>query len=111
KAAVFHVAKLDRGLWRYVSVADLLRIAFGNIAASAVSFILILFIAPPGFPRSIYILDLMVCFLATSGLRLMLRMMMEVTSNARSSNGVEKSTLIYGAGDAGITLLREVRNN
>jgi FlaA1/EpsC-like NDP-sugar epimerase len=111
KAAVFHVAKLDRGLWRYVSVADLLRIAFGNIAASAVSFILILFIAPPGFPRSIYILDLMVCFLATSGLRLMLRMMLEVTSNARSSSGAEKSTLIYGAGDAGITLLKEVRNN
>jgi FlaA1/EpsC-like NDP-sugar epimerase len=36
---------------------------------------------------------------------------LEVTSNARSTKGVEKSTLIYGAGDAGITLLREIRNN
>jgi FlaA1/EpsC-like NDP-sugar epimerase len=111
KIVVFHVAKLDRGLWRYLSVGDLSRIAFGNLTASAVSCILIRVIAPPGFPRSIYILDLMISFLATSGLRLALRMMFEITSNPRSSRGVEKSTLIYGAGDAGITLLREIRNN
>jgi FlaA1/EpsC-like NDP-sugar epimerase len=111
KVAVFHVAKLDRGLWRYLSVADLFRIAFGNLAASAVSCILIVLIAPSGFPRSIYVLDLMVCFLATSGIRLMLRMMLEVTSHAQSGEGLEKRTLIYGAGDAGITLLREIRNN
>ena len=111
KTAVFRGAKLDRGLWRYVSVADLMRIALGNLTASIVSCILIRVIAPPGFPRSIYILDLMICFLATSGLRLILRLMLEITSNARSNGGVEKSTLIYGAGDAGITLLREIRNN
>ena len=111
KIAVFHVAKLDRGLWRYLSVGDLSRIAYGNLTASVVSCILIKVIAPQGFPRSIYLLDLMICFLATSGLRLMLRMMMEVTSNTRSSTGEEKSTLIYGAGDAGVTLLREIRNN
>jgi FlaA1/EpsC-like NDP-sugar epimerase len=111
KIAVFHVAKLDRGLWRYLSVGDLSRIAYGNLTASVVSCILIKVIAPRGFPRSIYILDLMICFLATSGLRLILRLMLEVTSNSRSTKGVEKTTLIYGAGDAGITLLREIRNN
>jgi FlaA1/EpsC-like NDP-sugar epimerase len=79
------------------------RIAFGNLTASTVSCILIRVIAPPGFPRSIYILDLMICFLATSGLRLILRMMLEVTSKARSGRGVEKSTLIYGAGGRGPT--------
>ncbi len=111
KITVFHVAKLDRGLWRYLSVTDLFRIAFGNVIASAVSLILILFIAPSGFPRSIYALDLMICFLATSGNRLMLRMMLEVTSNTRSRRGEGKRVFIYGAGDAGVTLLREIRNN
>lgn len=111
KIAVFYAAKLDRGLWRYVSAADLIRLAFGNLTASAVSCILILLIAPSGFPRSIYILDLMICFLATSGLRLMVRMMAEAMSSLRSSKDAERSTLIYGAGDAGITLLREIRNN
>jgi FlaA1/EpsC-like NDP-sugar epimerase len=111
KIAVFHVAKLDRGLWRYLSVGDLSRIAYSNLTASVVSCILITVIAPRGFPRSIYILDLMICFLAMSGLRLMLRMMFEITSSPRSSGGVEQSTLIYGAGDAGMILLREIRNN
>ena len=111
KIVVFHAAKLDRGLWRYLSVADLFRIAFGNVAASAVSFILIRVIAPPGFPRSIYLLDLMICFLATSGLRLGLRLIIEMAANPQGSRAEERSTLIYGAGDGGITLLREIRNN
>jgi FlaA1/EpsC-like NDP-sugar epimerase len=111
KVAVFHVAKLDRGLWRYLSVADLFRIAFGNLAASAVSCILIVLIAPSGFPRSIYIIDLMICFLATSGLRLIVRIIIEATSNLQSSKAMKKSTLIYGAGLAGIALLKEIRNN
>ena len=111
KITVFHTARLDRGLWRYLSVTDLFRIAFGNIIASAASLILILLIAPRGFPRSIYALDLMLCFLATSGNRLMLRMMLEVTSNPRGRRGEGKRVFIYGAGDAGITLLREIRNN
>ena len=111
KIAVFHAAKLDRGLWRYLSVGELSRIAYSNLAASTLSCILIKVFAPQGFPRSIYILDLMICFLATSGLRLVLRLMMEVTSNARGASEVEKRTLIYGAGDAGIILLREIRNN
>jgi FlaA1/EpsC-like NDP-sugar epimerase len=111
KVAVFYAAKLDRGLWRYLSVADLVRIAISNLIASVVSCILISLIAPAGFPRSIYLLDLMICFLATSAFRLLLRTMMEITSQAGSGNGVEKGTLIYGAGDAGITLLREIWNN
>jgi len=111
KTAVFRAVKLDRGLWLYLSKEDLYRIAFGNLIGSGLSCILIKVIAPRGFPRSIYILDLMICFLATSGLRLVLRLMMEMTSSTRSSKRVEKRTLIYGAGDAGITLLREIRNN
>jgi FlaA1/EpsC-like NDP-sugar epimerase len=111
KIAVFRAAKLDRGLWRYVSMADLIRLGFGNFIASAISCILIRVIAPSGFPRSIYVLDLMICFLATSGLRLIVRLILETASYARSERLVDKNTLIYGAGDAGIILLREIRNN
>jgi FlaA1/EpsC-like NDP-sugar epimerase len=110
KSAVFRVANLDRGWWRYVSVTDLLRIVLGNLAGSALSCIVILFLAPSGFPRSIYLLDLMICFLGTAGVRVMVRMAAETTSNARNG-AVEKNTLIYGAGSAGVTLLREIQNN
>ena len=109
KGVAFRVANLDRGWWRYVSVADLLRIGLGNITGSALSWIAIVWIAPPGFPRSIYLLDLMICFLGTAGVRVMVRMTAEAAAHGHGA--AEKNTLIYGAGDAGITLLREIRNN
>jgi len=110
KMVVFHVANLDRGWWRYASIADLLRIVIGNLAASALSCVAILFIAPGGFPRSIYLLDLMVCFLGTAGVRMMVRMAYEAASHGPDAPA-QKNTLIYGAGDAGITLLREIQKN
>jgi FlaA1/EpsC-like NDP-sugar epimerase len=110
KAVVFRVAGLDRGWWRYVSVTDLLRIVAGNLTGSALSCIAIFLIAPRGFPRSIYLLDLMICFLGTAGVRMIVRMMAEATSHGH--NGApEKNTLIYGAGEAGVTLLREIQRN
>jgi FlaA1/EpsC-like NDP-sugar epimerase len=94
-----------------LSVQDLFRIALGNIIASIASCVLILSIAPPGFPRSIYFLDLMICFLTTSGLRVSACMIEAATSNHQGSNHAMKRALIYGAGNAGITLLKEIRNN
>lgn len=111
KIVVFRLVKLDRGLWRYVSVVDVMRVGFGNLVASALSCILILAIVPSGFPRSIYALDFIVCFLATSGLRMTVRLIQEAVSSPRSSKTGGKNALIYGAGNAGITLLREIRNN
>ena len=110
KIVVFRVAKLDRGWWRYVSVADLLRVLLGNIAGSTLSCVVILCIAPPGFPRSIYLLDLMICFLGTAGVRMIVRMTAEATANGRN-DAAKKNTLIYGAGEAGVTLLREIQRN
>lgn len=111
KIAVFRAGKLDRGLWKYVSVVDVVRVALGNLIASALSMVLILAIGPSGFPRSIYVLDMMICFLGTSGLRLAVRVMQEANSNAQSSKVPCRNTLIYGAGDSGSTLLKEIRNN
>jgi FlaA1/EpsC-like NDP-sugar epimerase len=110
KIIVFRVANLDRGWWRYISVTDLLRLLLGNCVGSALSCVVILCFLPPGFPRSIYPLDLMTCFLGTAGLRVIARMMTEATANTRNG-AAEKNTLIYGAGEAGVTLLREIQRN
>ena len=111
KFFVFYAAKLDRGFWRYVSAIDLVRISIANLIASIIGFFLIRSLAPAGFPRSIYVLDLMVCFFGTCGLRLLARATSRFRSQARNSKASLKRTLIYGAGDAGNTLLREIRNN
>jgi lipopolysaccharide/colanic/teichoic acid biosynthesis glycosyltransferase len=109
KPIVFRWLELDRGWWRFVSMDDLIRIAFGNFVGSVAGFIAIRFLGPSGFPRAIYFLDLFLCFLATSGIRASVRILREGREAARGQN--EKRTLIYGAGNAGVILLREIRNN
>ena len=52
----------------------------------------------------------MICFLGTAGLRMIVRMTAEATANGRN-DAAEKNTLIYGAGEAGVTLLREIQRN
>ena len=109
KSIVFRWLELDRGWWRFVSMDDLMRIAFGNFFASFAGYIAIRLLGPPGFPRAIYLLDLFLCFLATCGIRASFRILREGREISRGQN--EKRTLIYGAGSAGILLLREIRNN
>jgi FlaA1/EpsC-like NDP-sugar epimerase len=111
KFVVFYGAKLDRGFWRYISAIDLIRISIANVIASLIGFLFIRWLTPPGFPRSLYILDLMVCFIGTCGLRLLARATSRFSSQMRGSKAPLKRILIYGAGDAGNTLLREIRNN
>jgi FlaA1/EpsC-like NDP-sugar epimerase len=109
KSIVFPFFRLDRGWWRYVSVPDLVRVASANLAGSALGGAVILLYAPHSFPRSIYFLDFLVCFLATAGIRLGARIAFELSRTQNRSE--KKRTLIYGAGDAGVSLLREIGQN
>jgi FlaA1/EpsC-like NDP-sugar epimerase len=109
KIGVFHVAGLNRGWWRFVSIHDLGLLAFANGIASTVCFGVIS-LSTAGFPRSIYILDLLICFLCTCGIRVIVRMLMETGIQIQRA-AVGKRVLIYGAGIAGQALLREIRSN
>lgn len=110
KSLSFHFANLDRRGYRYVSIEDAYRLVSANVAGSLVSYPVIYALSPHGFPRSIYLIDLIVCIMATAGVRVAVRLAAENTQIGRSATP-EKTTLIYGAGDAGITILKEIRNN
>jgi FlaA1/EpsC-like NDP-sugar epimerase len=110
KPIVFRLGRLDRYWWRFVSVRDMIGIALGNFLASGISALLIRVLAPPGFPRSIFVLDFVLCFLAVSGLRVAIRMALE-TAALGNKVGPAKRTVIYGAGVAGFRLLQEIRRN
>src|ERR1035438_5853431 len=107
KSLVFHLFGLHRGWWRFVSTPDLLRIASANITASLAGGLIILFFGPHGFPRSLYFLDFLLCFMATTGIRVAVRLLAEATANS-NLKGAQR-TLIYGGGTAGVMLLRESR--
>ena len=80
------------------------------LRVSAVSCLVILFLGPSGFPRSIYFIDFILSTTITAGLRVAVRLVAEFMQSERSTQP-ERRTFIFGAGDCGITLLREIRNN
>jgi FlaA1/EpsC-like NDP-sugar epimerase len=111
KAATFIVCKLDRGNWRYTSTYDAVRVIVANTVGSILGG-LILFgvLGLGGMPRSVYILDWLICCLLTMGARLAVRLLL-ATPRSNGDEGEQTRTLIYGAGKAGLALLREIRQN
>jgi FlaA1/EpsC-like NDP-sugar epimerase len=109
KSIAFRIARLDRGWWRFMSLSDLPRLAIGNLLGTSLGALAILWIAPRGFPRSIYVLDLLVCSLLTSGVRLATRILVEASKFRAPME--KKRILIYGAGEAGVSLVTEIRHN
>jgi FlaA1/EpsC-like NDP-sugar epimerase len=110
KALAFRATGLQRGWWQCVSIEDVYTLVVGNILGSAAAVIAILSMAPPNFPRSIYFLDFLICLLATTGVRVFSRAVTDLLTSRRMPH-LGKPTLIYGAGMAGRTLLREIRSN
>jgi FlaA1/EpsC-like NDP-sugar epimerase len=110
KMSVFLFARFYRGWWEFVGVKDLLRVLWGNLAASLGFATVALLIVGPSFPRSLYILDFLLCFLFTGGARFAVRVYNDALVDELSKPG-SKGLLIYGAGAAGRALLREIRSN
>jgi FlaA1/EpsC-like NDP-sugar epimerase len=110
KTAVFHLAGLHRAWWRFVSIYDVSRIAAMSVVAAALSAVVIVTIGPDGFPRSVFVLDLLLSLLLSMGIRAGSRIAVETVSRAARA-GQLQITVIYGAGSAGMALLREIRGN
>ncbi len=111
KSAAFLVGKLGLGNWRYTSIYDASRVVLANTVGSILGGLaLFALLGSWGMPRSVYILDWMLCCLVTLGTRLIVRL---IYTHRRSSamEGIQTNVLIYGAGWAGQALLREIRQN
>ena len=109
KLLLFHVARLDRGWWLYVSITDVMRLAVVNAISSALLATAMLLVVSD-FPRSILLLDFLLCFLFTCGIRLVVRIYREtVVGDLAGTPRIR--VLVYGAGAAGIGLVREIRSN
>lgn len=107
---VFRLTGIDRGGWRYSSLPDVYKLLLGTAAGSALWTALAMVRLGPGFPRSVYGIEFVLCFVATAGSRFLVRSYYESHSMLRR-NSDRKRVLIYGAGAAGYTLLKEIRAN
>ncbi|MDD5428207.1 MAG: nucleoside-diphosphate sugar epimerase/dehydratase [Candidatus Omnitrophica bacterium] len=110
KLAVFYYFGIFEGLWRYVGMDDLWQIIKANCAATAVFFAgEVLMHGLQGFPRSVFIVDFVMCTSMISGVRFFTRLFRERYKPAGSKK--QKKVVIVGAGEAGILALKEYRNN
>ena len=110
KMSSFLVTGIYRGLWRYTGMSDLIVFAKG-VALSSVASVLVLLFAFrfEGFSRKVFVIDAVLMFLFLAGSRLAFRLFRQLLPAVTKQNG--RRVLIYGAGDGGELLLRELRNN
>lgn len=102
---MFH---LYRGLWRYVSIIDLIQIIKAATVGSVVFAVLLVPIfSLAGFPRAVLLLDWVGTVFLLSGIRVFVRVMRERFTTAGESTQGAKRVLIVGAGDAGASLCAE----
>lgn len=110
KLCVFYYFRIFQGLWRYVSMSDLWQILRANAAASLLAMAGILFFyGAKEYPRSIFIIDYIICFSLLAGVRFFTRLYRE--RYKRSIIFERQKVLIIGAGEAGILTFKEYKNN
>ncbi len=111
KMVVFLLARLQRRWsWRFADIVDLYWLFLVNTIASLGFASFTVLLVRRDFPWSVFCIDFLLCFLLTAGARFSVRLYNEGRVNGRAKNG-GKSMLIYGAGEAGTMLIREIRAN
>lgn len=110
KLAAFRLGRLDHGWSRFVGIRDVYNVLLVNLLGTLLFTAVNLAFVGATFPRSVYLIDLLVCFLVTAATRCAARIYQEVAEGGpRKSAG--RRVLIYGAGAAGVALLQEIHNN
>src|SRR6266849_2912126 len=110
RLAAFLFFGVYRGNWRYTSIDDLMSFAKAVAAGSILSMLIILFkLRFQGFSRAVFLIDALVMLLLLAGSRVAFRFFRKLLPSANFDQS--RRVLIYGAGDAGELLLRELVNN
>lgn len=108
KILVFVVSGQYKVLWRYVSIGELVRVVGATVVGNFIAASLLLFMSP-SFPRSIYILCVILDLLTIGGIRLFERVVND--TNLRGSKKRKKRLIILGAGVAGVMVLKEIQRS
>lgn len=110
KLFAFLFAGVYRGIWRYTSVRDFMTFFKGVVIGSILSVLIVLFFYRfQNFSRAVFIVDGLILFSAISASRMAFRLFRHLLPMPNSGDG--RNVLIYGAGDGGEMVLRELKNN
>jgi FlaA1/EpsC-like NDP-sugar epimerase len=99
--------QLYKGLWRYTGIWDLRNVIAGVLVSTALFYITVHWIfTAKNYPLSIFIIDSLLLIFLLGGSRLTRRLVYGI---GQAKEG--RRLLIYGAGDAGEMIVRDIRNN
>lgn len=107
KILVFFVSGLYDRMWRYVSTRELRVLALDVVIGQALTVIPLYYIAQTGFPRSVLVIDGLLTIMVIGGARFFVRYVYELQKH-RSVMAESDPVLIFGAGDSGEVILREM---
>jgi UDP-GlcNAc:undecaprenyl-phosphate GlcNAc-1-phosphate transferase len=110
KLFAFLAAGVYRGIWRYTSVSDFITFTKGVILGSALSVVAVLMVYRfQNFSRAVFVIDGIILMASIVASRMAFRLIRELLPMPHHNEG--RRVLIYGAGDGGEMVLRELRNN
>lgn len=109
KLSAFFIFGLYRGVWRYISISDLLTI-FKVVSLGSIISILFLTFAFrfQQYSRAVFFIDWIILLFLVSGSRILFRALDEFFSRVREKGN---NILIFGAGDTGEMVIREIKRN
>ncbi len=115
KIITFFFVGMYKPVWRYASISAVL-LTISAVLLSSLVAVFALYIADLRAPRSILILDLILTFMLVGLSRLMVRLFKDYAvklskTRNEAKDQAQKRILIYGAGDAGELVLRELKSN
>jgi FlaA1/EpsC-like NDP-sugar epimerase len=107
RLSAFQLFGLHQGLWRYAGVWDLQRIVAAVTLSTAAFALVVNGLVDVGpYPRSIHVIDTLLLTSLLGGFRLLRRAYRQFDRFQK-----DKRVLIFGAGDAGEMLVRDMKNN
>ena len=106
RAASFTIHRLYHGLWRYTGISDLWRIISATCIGTLAFYIVTHHLLDlKGYPRSVFVIDSILQIGFLSGIRLPWRIYREFKRPKTKG----KRVAIYGAGDAGEMIVRDMK--
>jgi UDP-GlcNAc:undecaprenyl-phosphate GlcNAc-1-phosphate transferase len=108
KLIIFYISNLYYRMWRYVEVVELAGYFLFMLLSSILLVVILYLKGKHAYSPYFFLVDFLVTFTGVIFSRMLFRWLNEVVSRNRDT---EKRVIIYGAGDSGYLLIKELLQN
>lgn len=107
---IFFLMQLYHSIWVYVSLNEMVRVVASYLILAVINIIFI-YVNLFDMPRSFYVIGTVFSMIATIGIRFAYRFLRQFYNRTFSKHGNVKNVMIIGGGQAGRTLINEIKTS